>query len=240
MDTKEKTLNEKWLLALQNMQDPIKNTSAYKYKYSNLPQITGIIRPALQAQGLDFAQRSMNYNDGEKQNYVLETKIFDDKSEVVLDRRPLCFTSDAQKSGSYETYMRRYALLTVFGLAPKDEDDDGYRTTPEGSQKAQNTQAKPKAKPQAKEQTEAPTAEEETRNLATNRTIAATKAGIKPDGIKSFVETQFSMNKAIGAMSTDEEKYVSKAIQKMTVGELNRYIEHLDILISDKQALQEA
>lgn len=128
-ETKAKTINERFLLALQNMKDPIKDTSAYKYSYSKLPQITGIIRPALQEQGLDFSQRSLSIGEGDALNYYLETRIFDDKSELILDRRPLCFTPDAQKSGSYETYMRRYALLTVFGLAPKDEDDDGYATT---------------------------------------------------------------------------------------------------------------
>lgn len=236
MDTKEKTLDEKWLLALQNMQDPIKNTSAHKHKYSNLPQIIGIIRPALQAQGLDFAQRSMNYIDGEKQNYVLETKIFDDKSEVVLDRRPLCFTSDAQKSGSYETYMRRYALLTVFGLAPKDEDDNGYRTTREGSQKAQNTQAKPKAQPEA--QAEALTADEELFNLAAERTKTAITAGIKKDGIVNYMKSTFATNEQMATL--DPDNFAPANLRILSTQELNTYVSHLNQLISDKQALQEA
>lgn len=132
-ETKAKTINERFLLALKNMKDPIKDTSAYKYSYSKLPQITGIIRPALQEQGLDFSQRAINVAEGDKYTFILETRIFDKDSEVILDRRPLCFTADAQKTGSYETYMRRYALLTVFGLAPKDEDDDGYITTTAGN-----------------------------------------------------------------------------------------------------------
>ena len=237
MADNQKSLNAKLLLALQNMKDPIKNTEGYNFTYSNLPQITGIIRPALRAQGLDFSQRSTlrSNNEGENKVYILETIVFDDKSEVVLDSRPLMFTNDAQRSGSYETYMRRYALLTVFGLAPKKEDDDGFSTTPEGILLNQDEPA-PNNAPSA----EAPSAEDETRSVALKRTLDATNAGIKADGIKSYVQTQFVMNKAIQKIPSDDEKFIGKAIFKMTAGELNRYIDHLDTLINDNQKLKEA
>ena len=56
-------------------------------------------------------------------SYALETVVFDEREEIVLDTRPMHDYPSAQDTGSWETYMRRYALRSAFGLA--GEDDDG-------------------------------------------------------------------------------------------------------------------
>lgn len=100
---------------------PTKNGGKYQYKYTTLVEVLGIVRPALQSAGLDLMQ-SVGFTES---GLTLRTSVFDDDSELVLDERPMKQCADPQDFGSYETYMRRYALVTAFGLGA--EDDDGQR-----------------------------------------------------------------------------------------------------------------
>lgn len=123
MATKEEeTLQARLIAAMAEMVNPVKDTAAYKYKYEQLDQVLGIIRPALLNHGLGLTQYQ-EFQDGES---VLVTAVFDDTIKAELDRRPLPRCNNAQEAGSWETYMRRYALRTVFGLC--GEDDDGAAT----------------------------------------------------------------------------------------------------------------
>ncbi len=110
------------LAAMSEMPNPVKDTNAFKYKYETLDQVLGIVQPALMAHGL-FAMQGMERSEG---GYELRTYICDaegDTPRIPMDARPLKPTGDSQKDGSAETYARRYALKTVFGLC--GEDDDG-------------------------------------------------------------------------------------------------------------------
>lgn len=134
------SFNAKLMRALQSMSNPIKDTSGHHYKYAQLDQVMDVIKPALEASGLSVRQGIKWFGD----KYDLETIVFDESGEHVLDQRPVKIMDDPQKQGSYETYMRRYALLTVFGLAP--EDDDGQAAKP--SQKPREATRGPQAKQQ--------------------------------------------------------------------------------------------
>ncbi|MBQ9021106.1 MAG: ERF family protein [Eggerthellaceae bacterium] len=98
------------------MPNPKKDTKAYNYKYATLAQVKEIVDPACQEFGIDYIQ----WQEGG----ILYTTVIDLESgeQIVADSRTLGGSTD-QERGSSETYQRRYALLTVFGLAP--EDDDG-------------------------------------------------------------------------------------------------------------------
>lgn len=124
------TLSAKLRAAMAEMDNPTKSKTAnvptrnggkYQYKYTTLVEVLGIVRPALQGNGLDLKQ-SVCFSDN---GLILRTSVFDDDGEVVLDERPMKQSQDPQDFGSYETYMRRYALVTAFGLGV--EDDDGQR-----------------------------------------------------------------------------------------------------------------
>lgn len=125
----DKSLRERLMLAMETMENPTKDKTAkvgtkYTYKYETLDQMLGIIRPALKEQGIGLTQcSSWSEQTG---CFVLTTKVFDDTDEIVMDVRPMLSTTDAQASGSWETYMRRYALRSAFGLC--GEDDDGAST----------------------------------------------------------------------------------------------------------------
>ena len=99
------------------MPAPVRDTEAYKYSYADLAQVKSIIDGALHKQGF-YAQQSMN-------NGSLTTKIIDTETgeAIATDDRYVLVEGTDQQRGSSETYQRRYALMTICGLAP--EDDDG-------------------------------------------------------------------------------------------------------------------
>lgn len=135
----ERSFNKRLMDAMAEMENPTKgktakvptkNGGSYQYNYESLDQVLEIVDPALANNGLRQRQRQ-GWHEG-CNSFVLETIVFDDTEERIMDTRPIKPQADAQKDGSYETYMRRYALKTVFGLA--GEDDDGAAT------KSTNTQ----------------------------------------------------------------------------------------------------
>lgn len=106
----------KYFAAKAAMPAPVKDTRAYNYQYATLSQVKEIVDKACAEHGIAYMQYQVAG--------MLMTKVVDAETgeEIVLDTRQLSDGNDQQR-GSSETYQRRYALLTVFGLAP--EDDDG-------------------------------------------------------------------------------------------------------------------
>lgn len=120
----ERGFYQRLIDAMKEMENPTKSKQAYKYKYETLEQLLAIIRPALANNGLMLTQR---IRTGGVDVWVLETSVFDGSGENYnVDTRPIPICDDAQKQGSWETYLRRYALRTAFGLT--GEDDDGEAT----------------------------------------------------------------------------------------------------------------
>ena len=101
--------------------NPVKDTEAYKYKYSQLDQVVDVVNDVCAECGLQWRQGVHRYD---KDDYTLITFVLDNEgNEAVLDERPYKTLTACQEQGSFDTYTRRYALLCAFGLAP--EDDDG-------------------------------------------------------------------------------------------------------------------
>lgn len=137
----ELTFNAKLLAAMQGMSNPKKDTNAYNYKYAQLDQVLDIVRSELQPRGMDIRwqqrKETISYIDGrERTIYVQELYIFDANEERLMDSRPIDFTAPIQDRGKEETYLRRYALQSVFALAA--EDDDGAEIN--AKQKAKKSQ----------------------------------------------------------------------------------------------------
>lgn len=127
----------KLLKAMQAMDNPVKDKSAYKYNYADLSQVLSIVKPALYENGLGLTQSTVY----EEEAPYLVTIVFDDAEMLALSKRRLYDFTDAQAVGSGDTYTRRYELMKVFCLAA--EDDDGAATkgktaqVPTGLQEAQ-------------------------------------------------------------------------------------------------------
>lgn len=120
----EKTsLKGKIVAARKNMRSPKLDSTGHagrngarEYKYASLAAILDVIEPQLIDQGCMVTQYM---DDG-----AVVTKVFDADDELVMDRRKVKITLNSQEDGSAETYAKRYALASVFGLAAV-EDDDG-------------------------------------------------------------------------------------------------------------------
>ncbi len=168
--------NERLLEAMREMVNPTKESVAtvptkgggkYTYKYETLDQVLAIVRPALMRNGLGLTQY---VRDG-----FLCTAVFDVSEIRVMDERQVPNTSDPQAFGSWETYMRRYSLRSVFGLC--GEDDDG------AAAKGASEQRQGRVPPRLE------------RYVGLKEHAIA--VGIKPEGISSWMRSRFPCKKLL-------------------------------------------
>ncbi len=89
-----------------------------KYQYARLVDILPIARAALTSEGLAFLQSIDLERD------AMVTRITHESGEWIESDYPLQRQADPQKQGSANTYARRYALMSILGVAG-DLDDDG-------------------------------------------------------------------------------------------------------------------
>ena len=94
---------------------------SYKFRYATLDSIIDHVRPHLTANGLWFVQTLEN-GDGK---YRLVTTLLHASGQSIRSETPILLEKevDNQVFGSALTYMRRYALTALLGIAA-DEDDD--------------------------------------------------------------------------------------------------------------------
>lgn len=93
----------------------------YKFRYATLDAIIDGVRGPLTDNGLWFTQTLETNGDGK---YVLRTTLLHESGERLSSVTPLFVDGgNNQAFGSALTYMRRYALTAMLGVAA-DEDDD--------------------------------------------------------------------------------------------------------------------
>lgn len=90
-----------------------------KYPYASLKSVLESIIPPLLERGVMCTQYSM-FKDG---MWLLVTKACKGDDSVILDERPLSNEGTEQQRGSEETYLKRYALCSIFCIAGSDDDD---------------------------------------------------------------------------------------------------------------------
>lgn len=120
----------------------------FKSKYASLPDLLTAIKEPMHKNGLSFVQFPSGTNG-------LETLLMHTSGEWIRDSYTMTPSkNDPQGIGSCITYMRRYALGSVLGLAT-DEDDDGNAAsnvqTPKSSPKAQREASTAWSKEQVEE-----------------------------------------------------------------------------------------
>jgi hypothetical protein len=98
-----------------------KDGGSYSYSYAGLGQISSIVLPLLGSVGLSFSARPTLNAEGK---FVLAYRLLHSSGDESAGEYPLPQSASAQEHGSAITYARRYALCSVVGVAP-DEDDDG-------------------------------------------------------------------------------------------------------------------
>ena len=118
--------------------------SSFSYKYADISDIIEAIKPHLAANGLSFTQ-SFDFYGTPAAVLVLKTTIHHSSGESHTSCLPMPDPSKMkpQDFGSVTTYMRRYGLGALIGIA-SDEDIDGALTPKE------KTNAQPERKPAAR------------------------------------------------------------------------------------------
>jgi hypothetical protein len=131
----------KALDAVQNVaKTQTADTGKYSYSYADLGDVLEEVKRALRDYGLTVCQVPGYVIDGATVLMTVTTTIVpastqikagktDDDADGFITFPPmgLKLPGDAQAYGSALTYARRYSLLTIFGIAP--EDDDGRAAT---------------------------------------------------------------------------------------------------------------
>lgn len=136
-------------IAMQSeLQDIGKDSKGYGYNYTSFESLTRYLRPLLTKHGLGFIQTSTNYGE----RIGVSTRLIHTSGEWVEDTFTvplvgLAKMNDYQVAGSAITYLKRYGLSAIVGIA-SDEDADAH-----GEQtKAQKAPAPAKATDDDKKQ----------------------------------------------------------------------------------------
>jgi hypothetical protein len=95
----------------------------FSYKYADLADLLAAVTPVLAAHGLCQFQIVTYEDGGTAVETVLRHESGKDGEEIRGTIRCRCEASP-QKIGSAITYLRRYGLAAILGVAP-DADDDG-------------------------------------------------------------------------------------------------------------------
>ena len=117
----------KALIAVQaKIKDPDKNTKGYNYKYADLPSVLQLVRPVLTENGLCVTQL-LTQTDNQEMIRCTTLLIHESgqyfESTFAMPIEVKKGMSQAQCIGSTCTYMRRYTLQALIGIAA-DEDTD--------------------------------------------------------------------------------------------------------------------
>lgn len=120
----------------------------FKSKYADLESTWAACREPLSKHGLAIIQSP--FTQGE--NIGLVTILGHSSGAWIKGRivmRPMKF--DAQGAGSVTTYLRRYALASMVGVAPAEDDGEAAVTRPNGNGTAKTTAPRPVEDEQTKE-----------------------------------------------------------------------------------------
>lgn len=117
------------------MESAEKKTKGFNYKYAKLTDIIDASRPTLCANGLTIKQRFMRQCD----TYVLRTILAHTSGQWIASDYPIREIEDTKKSieqsiGTWISYIRRYAYISIICMNIDDDtDDDGVRARPSTS-----------------------------------------------------------------------------------------------------------
>lgn len=112
----------------------------FKSKYADLNSVWNACREPLSSNGLAIIQTIQNRENGD----VLYTILGHSSGQWISSSMPLRIKSDGKTNelqvlGSAISYLRRYSLMAIVGIAPGDEDDgqaaSGYQAKADPVQK---------------------------------------------------------------------------------------------------------
>lgn len=111
------------------------NNPFFKSKYADLTSIVKASRPYLTKNGLSVIQRVMTDDSG---NMYLYTRLAHMSGQWIESKMPINPTkTDIQAIGSYITYLKRYNLSAIVGVATDDANDDDGENAMDRNKKMQ-------------------------------------------------------------------------------------------------------
>ena len=122
----------------------------YSFQYAELAGILDMVRPVLSRHGIALIQLPALVRDGAA--VAVETRLLHGDQILASVLEALIESPKPQAVGSAITYLRRYALVAMLGLAA-DDDDDGNAAQGQSAAVAPRTRAQspPPAPPHSPE-----------------------------------------------------------------------------------------
>lgn len=106
------------------------NNAKTAYKYTPLDLIANALGPILSKHGLSYNWKQQSDKDGITVTCVLRhTQGHSIENQLSASPDPSGSKNAIQAIGSAVSYLRRYTLLGVLGMATSDEDSDGVTTS---------------------------------------------------------------------------------------------------------------
>jgi ERF superfamily len=173
----EASLNDALALA-QNEFPPIPRektvqTGKYSFSYAPLETILAAVRPVLAKHGLAIVQPLSEQG--------IRTELRHADGGVIRSVFPIPWQPDSpQQLGSMLTYLRRYALCAMLGIAT-EEDDDGASSASQATPKAANVTPGYQSKPRSTIGPETPAPLDKTRRGELFALVGELKEFAPPD-----------------------------------------------------------
>lgn len=114
-----------------------KTGGKFQYTYADLESVLDCVQPVLAKHGLLLYQQIQD--DGQHRSLLATTLAHVESGEDISSTAPIICKdpSDPQSLGSGITYLRRYSLLALFGIAPEDDDGAAGKNPPSHNRRAQ-------------------------------------------------------------------------------------------------------
>lgn len=114
----------------------MKSGGKYKFRYADLEEITACTRPALSANGLSLIQ-PVQSDPATGATWVETTLMHADGGRITsrIDIKPAATYADPKEFGATVTYIRRYGISSLLGVAADDDLDGNGRGAGDGDDK---------------------------------------------------------------------------------------------------------
>lgn len=164
----------------------------FKTKYADLDAVLDAVEPALHQNGCLLLQPTKVTQDGKHR--LVTFIVHAESGQAVSSEWELHpVKSDPQGEGSALTYARRYALLSLVGLAP--EDDDGNDASTRNSQQRQQSEAERAVAQQERAELAAAAEQEKDTDWMVLLAACKTEAEVHDLGVRAHRAGMFDPNR---------------------------------------------